>query len=80
MNTGHPIYGMGKRSFNDACLPDFCSRVFAAWGVPAREKEEAFPNRYDLAAQRTVTLDLRYVSRRVHCAHEVEDAGCETKR
>ena len=62
------------------CLPDFCSRVFAAWGVPAREKEEAFPNRYDPAAQRTLTLDLRYVSRRVQCAYEVEDAGCEKKR
>ena len=33
--------------------------------MPAREKEEAFPNHYDAAAQPTDTLDLRYVSRRV---------------
>ena len=48
--------------------------------MPARENEEAFPNRYEAAVQLTVTLDLRSVSRRVLCAYEVEDAGCETKR
>ena len=47
------------------CLPDFFSRVFPAWGMPARENEEAFPNRYEAAVQPTITLHLRSVSRRV---------------
>jgi hypothetical protein len=33
--------------------------------MPAQEKEEAFRNRCEAAAQLTVTLDLRYVSRRM---------------
>ena len=48
--------------------------------MPALEKEEAFRNRCEPAAQLIVTLDLRYASRRVYAAYEVEDAGCETKR
>ena len=47
------------------CLPECFSRVLPAWGMPAREKEEAFPNRYEAAVEPTVTLDLRSVSRRV---------------
>jgi hypothetical protein len=70
----------GQTEFQRRFASQISAPVFAAWGVPAREKEEAFPNRYDPAAQRTLTLDLRYVSRRVQCAYEVEDAGCEKKR
>jgi hypothetical protein len=33
--------------------------------MPAQEKEEAFTNRCEPAAQLTLTLDLGYVSRRV---------------
>jgi hypothetical protein len=47
--------------------------------MPALEKEEAFRNRCEPAAQLIVTLDLRYVRRRVKSAYEVEDAGCVTK-
>jgi hypothetical protein len=63
--TCHPIFGMGKRIFSDALPARFLVSGIPRWGMPARENEEAFRNRYEAAVQLTVTLDLRSVSRRV---------------
>ena len=56
---------MGKRIFSDALPARFLLSGIPRWAMPARENEEAFPNRYEAAVQLTVTLDLRSVSRRV---------------
>ena len=63
--TCHAIFGMGKRIFSDALPARFLLSGIPRWAMPARENEEAFPNRYEAAVQLTVTLDLRSVSRRV---------------
>ena len=63
MNTCHPIFGMGQRIFSDALPARFLLSGVPRWGMPARENEQAFRNRYEAVVQPTVTLDLRYVSR-----------------
>jgi hypothetical protein len=80
MNTCHPIYGMGKRSFNDALPPRFLLSGIRSVGSAGPREGGSVPKSLRPSRAGTLTLDLRYVSRRVQCAYEVEDAGCEKKR
>jgi hypothetical protein len=55
----------GQTDFQRRFACQISALNFPAWGMPALEKEEAFRNRCEPAAQLIVTLDLRYVRRRV---------------
>ena len=61
----HAIRSSAWANGFSATLCQISALGFPAWGMPAQEKEEAFRNRCEAAAQLTVTLDLRYVSRRM---------------